>query len=252
MSDSTFPQNPQSPQNPYGSQNPYISQDPQASLGRQYYQHNPQDPLGQQSYPQGPSAAGQVPPAPKEKKKGGCFKWGGIAAGAVVVLAVAASLTGGGDTDAGSDSEAASLFGSETAVAADSGTVENADFAEAPEAGADEQQGQTGEQQKQDEKVPTEYKNALRKAEIYANRMHMSKAGIYDQLTSEYGEKFSPEAAQYAMDNLDADWNKNALEKARIYQDSMAMSPDAVYEQLTSEYGEQFTPEEAQYAVDNL
>ena len=82
--------------------------------------------------------------------------------------------------------------------------------------------------------------------------MHMSKAGIYDQLTSEYGEKFSPEAAQYAMDNLEADWNKNALEKARIYQDSMAMSPDAVYEQLTSEYGEQFTPEEAQYAVDNL
>lgn len=82
--------------------------------------------------------------------------------------------------------------------------------------------------------------------------MHMSKAGIYGQLTSEYGEKFSPEAAQYAMDNLEADWNKNALEKARSYQDSMAMSPDAIYDQLTSEYGEQFTPEEAQYAVDNL
>lgn len=62
MSNSTFPQNPQSPQNPYGSQNPYVSQDPQASPGQQYYQHNPQDPLGQQSYPQGPSAAGQVPP----------------------------------------------------------------------------------------------------------------------------------------------------------------------------------------------
>lgn len=232
MSDSTFPQNPQSPQNPYGSQ-------------------NPQDPLSQQPYPQGPSAAGQVPPALKEKKKGGCFKWGGFAAGAVVVLAVAASLTGGGDTDSDSDSEAASLFGSETAVAADSGTVENADFAESPEAGLGEQQKQET-QEKQDEKVSTEYKNALRKAEIYANRMHMSKAGIYDQLTSEYGEKFSPEAAQYAMDNLEADWNKNALEKARIYQDSMAMSPDAVYEQLTSEYGEQFTPEEAQYAVDNL
>ena len=239
MSDSTFPQNPQSPQNPYGSQhpyssqNPYISQDPQASLGQQSYQHNPQDPLGQQSDPQGLSAAGQMPAAPKEKKKGGCFKWGGIAAGAVVVLAVAANLTGGGDTDSGADSEAASLFGSETAVAADSGTVENADFAESSESGVEEQQEKVEEQQKQDEKVPTEYKNALRKAEIYANRMHMSKAGIYDQLTSEYGEKFSPEAAQYAMDNLEVDWNKNALEKARSYQDSMAMSPDAIYEQLT-------------------
>lgn len=254
MSDSTFPQNPQSPQNPYSPEGSYGSQNPQASLGQQSYQHNPQDPLGQQSYPQGSSAAGQMAQAPKEKKKGGCFKWGGIAAGAVVVLAVAASLTGGGDADSGSDSEAVSLFGSDTAVTADSGSVENADFAESPGA-AVEEQGQAEEQEKQDkqdEKVPTEYKNALRKAKSYSDLMHMSKAGIYDQLTSEYGEKFSPEAAQYAMDNLEVDWNKNALEKARSYQDSMAMSPDAIYEQLTSEYGEQFTPEEAQYAVDNL
>lgn len=248
MSDSTFPQNPQGPQNPYGPEGSYGSQD---SLGQQSYQHNPQDPLGQQSYPQGSSAAGQMAQAPKEKKKGGCFKWGGIAAGAVVVLAVAASLTGGGDADSGSDSEAASLFGSDTAVAADSGSVENADFAENPGAAVGEQDD-TEKQEKQDEKVPTEYKNALRKAKSYSDLMHMSKAGIYDQLTSEYGEKFSPEAAQYAMDNLEADWNKNALEKARSYQDSMAMSPDAIYDQLTSEYGEQFTPEEAQYAVDNL
>ena len=130
----------------------------------------------------------------------------------------------------------------------------NADFAEDP-AAAVEEQDQAEEQEKQDkqdEKVPTEYKNALRKAKSYSDLMHMSKAGIYDQLTSEYGEKFSPEAAQYAMDNLEVDWNKNALEKARSYQDSMAMSPDAIYDQLTSEYGEQFTPEEAQYAVDNL
>lgn len=33
--------------------------------------------------------------------------------------------------------------------------------------------------------------------------MHMSKARIYDQLTSEYGEKFTAEEAQYAIDNLD-------------------------------------------------
>ena len=33
--------------------------------------------------------------------------------------------------------------------------------------------------------------------------MHMSKQKIYDQLTSEYGEKFTAEEAQYAIDNLD-------------------------------------------------
>ena len=82
--------------------------------------------------------------------------------------------------------------------------------------------------------------------------MHMSKAGIYDQLVSEYGELFTEEEAQYAIDNMSADWNANALEKAKTYQDSMSMSPDALYDQLVSEYGEKFTAEEAQYAVDNL
>ena len=80
----------------------------------------------------------------------------------------------------------------------------------------------------------------------------MSKAGLYDQLTSEYGEQFSAEAAQYAIDNLDADYKANALEKAKTYYIDMSMSKDAVYDQLVSEYGEQFTEEEAQYAIDNL
>ncbi|MBP2099766.1 hypothetical protein J2Z52_002583 [Enterococcus rivorum] len=76
--------------------------------------------------------------------------------------------------------------------------------------------------------------------------------GIYDQLISEYGEKFSPEAAQYAIDNLKADWNANALAKAKSYQESMAMSPEAIRDQLISEHGEKFTPEEADYAIQNL
>lgn len=102
------------------------------------------------------------------------------------------------------------------------------------------------------EDVPTEYKSALKKAKVYSDNMSMSKVGLYDQLTSEYGEKFTAEAAQYAIDNINADWNKNALNKAKIYQKDMAMSPSAIYDQLISEYGEKFTPEEAQYAIDNL
>ena len=80
----------------------------------------------------------------------------------------------------------------------------------------------------------------------------MSKVGIHDQLISEHGEKFSPEAAQYAIDNLNADFNANALKKAKSYQKTMAMSPDAIRDQLVSEYGEKFTPEEAEYAIQNL
>lgn len=97
-----------------------------------------------------------------------------------------------------------------------------------------------------------EYKNALRKAESYAKNMHMSKQRIYDQLTSEYGENFPADAAQYAIDNLVADWNANALAKAKSYQSNMAMSKQRIYDQLTSEYGERFTVEEAQYAIDHL
>lgn len=98
----------------------------------------------------------------------------------------------------------------------------------------------------------TGQKNALKKAESYSNTMHMSKNGIYKQLTSEYGEGFTKEEAQYAIDNMKADWKANALAKAKSYQESMGMSKSAIYKQLTSEYGEGFTAEEAQYAIDHL
>lgn len=96
----------------------------------------------------------------------------------------------------------------------------------------------------------TEEKNALKKAESYSKTMHMSKQGIYNQLTSSI-EGFTKEAAQYAIDNVDADWNVNALEKAKSYQKTMSMSKQAVYNQLTSSI-EGFTKTEAQYAIDHL
>lgn len=111
-------------------------------------------------------------------------------------------------------------------------------------------QEETKKEEKKD--IPTEYKSALTKAKLYADNMNMSKQSIYEQLTSEYGEKFSAEAAQYAIDNLQVDYKQNALKKAQSYQESMSMSPRAIYDQLVSEYGEKFTAEEAQYAIDNL
>jgi hypothetical protein len=100
--------------------------------------------------------------------------------------------------------------------------------------------------------VPAEYKSALNKAASYANTMHMSKRGVYDQLVSEYGEKFSTEAAQYAADNVKVDWNANALAKAKTYQENMNMSPASIHDQLTSENGEKFTQAEADYAIQHL
>ena len=100
--------------------------------------------------------------------------------------------------------------------------------------------------------TPKEYRNALAKAQLYVDMMYMSKARLHDQLTSPYGEGFSEEAAQYALEHVKADWKKNALMTARNYRDNLHMSSAAIKTQLTSPYGEQFTQEEAQYAMEHL
>lgn len=100
-------------------------------------------------------------------------------------------------------------------------------------------------------KPSLEYLNALEKAKTYAETLYMSKKAIYKQLTSEYGEQFSSDAATYAINNLKINWKENALVKAKTYSD-MKMSKKAIYDQLVSEYGEQFTSSEAQYAIDHL
>lgn len=98
--------------------------------------------------------------------------------------------------------------------------------------------------------LPTEYLNALAKAEVYSTDFNMSKRAIFKQLTSSF-EGFTQDAAQYAIDNLVADYKANALAKAKVYSSDFNMSKNAIYKQLTSDF-EQFTADEAQYAIDNL
>ena len=101
-------------------------------------------------------------------------------------------------------------------------------------------------------KVSMEFRNALFKGQMYSDTMHMSKAAIYNQLTSQYGEKFPKDAADYAIANIKADYKKNALEKAKTYQKEIQMSASSIHNQLMSSYGEKFTQEEADYAIANL
>lgn len=172
-------------------------------------------------------------------------RWWFIAIVVVFVIGIFGSLGGGKKTEVKDD---------ETTEISSSNETENEKAVVSEETKESESvaETKTEESKPAEPAVPTEYKNALRKAEQYSKMMHMSKQGIYDQLTSEYGEKFPAEAAQYAVDNLKADYNANALEKAKQYRDTMAMSNDSIYDQLTSDAGEKFTPEEARYAVDNL
>lgn len=51
--------------------------------------------------------------------------------------------------------------------------------------------------------LQADYKeNALKKAKSYQD-MDMSSSAIYDQLISDYGEKFTKDEAQYAVDHLE-------------------------------------------------
>ena len=98
----------------------------------------------------------------------------------------------------------------------------------------------------------SEYSAALEKAKSYNSWANMSKKRLYKQLTSKYGEKFQSDAAQYAIDHLNADYKSNALAKAKNYRKWFKDSKSAIYKQLVSPYGEEFTEEEANYAIQKL
>ncbi|WP_239724680.1 MULTISPECIES: Ltp family lipoprotein [unclassified Mammaliicoccus] len=104
----------------------------------------------------------------------------------------------------------------------------------------------------EDDEVSREYKNALNSAKNYQEILPMSKAGLFDQLTSSAGDQYPEDAAQYAIDNLKADYKENALKAAENYEDIMPMSDSELFDQLTSDAGDKYTNEEAQYAIDNL
>lgn len=97
--------------------------------------------------------------------------------------------------------------------------------------------------------IEAEREAALKKAEFCSDNMYMSKLGIYNELTSK-SEMFTQGAAEYAIENMKADWNANALEMAKSDQQE-GMSHEEIYLHLTSDE-EGFTEEEADYAVSHL
>lgn len=103
--------------------------------------------------------------------------------------------------------------------------------------------------------VPQEYKDALRVARTYASQ-NCSREGIFLEMTAPVGGSFSPEAVNYALDNINVDWKGNALSYAQEQAASGFMSRQAIYNTLVSDYYDayygRFTEEEAQYAMDHV
>ena len=101
--------------------------------------------------------------------------------------------------------------------------------------------------------ISQEYINALLNAYSYSDSCHMSKKGLYEQLVSDDGDGFPPDAARYAVEHAEIDYKENALETAKSYYygEHLHLSRRDVYEQLIDEC-EMFTEEEAKYALDHL
>ena len=86
----------------------------------------------------------------------------------------------------------------DSTVPANETTTESTETSVVPEEGQEAPVEEQPAEESND--VPREYEQALKKAESYLKFSHFSYQGLYDQLTSEYGENFTPEQAQYAVD----------------------------------------------------
>lgn len=95
--------------------------------------------------------------------------------------------------------------------------------------------------------------NAIDSALSYLDFSAFSRAGLFEQLTSEYGEGYEPADAEFALAYLEqnalVDWNAEAVESAESYLEFTSFSRQGLYDQLTSEYGSGFTPAQAEHAL---
>lgn len=93
-------------------------------------------------------------------------------------------------------------------------------------------------------KLSAAEENAVRAAEMYLDTMAFSKSGLFEQLRY---EGYSKRDAEFAVKNVDADWNEQAAKAAQTYLDTMPFSRSSLIEQL--EYSG-FTTPQATYGVD--
>lgn len=97
---------------------------------------------------------------------------------------------------------------------------------------------------------------AVESAQSYLELSGFSRAGLIDQLSSEYGDKYTAEEAAAAVQHLEdsslVDWKEEAVQAAQSYLEYSEFSREGLIDQLTSEYGDKFTAEEAEYAVSQV
>ena len=117
---------------------------------------------------------------------------------------------------------------------------------EAEEKAKKEAEEEAKRQAEEEQQKATEYANVVKTARNYLDFMAFSRKGLIDQLVY---EGYSQESAEYAVDNIGADWNQQCAKKAEDYLDYMSFSRDGLYQQLAYEG---FTDEQIQYGLSQV
>jgi hypothetical protein len=220
---------------------------------------------GQQPYPgQTQYAPGPQPPAPPQEQPGyGQPPWtpqqpvhgpgqphrrkswpgrhkvltGLIAAGAIVIIAVAASASNKPSTPTANTAAAGS-------TASPSAAVSSARASSAPSTpAAPASPSMTGAQQQ-----------AVDAAQEYLSEgQGFSEQGLLSQLTSSAGNGFSNSDAEFAISHLSPDWDAQAVDAANGYlSEGQGFSEQGLFQQLTANAGDGFTESQAEYAINSV
>lgn len=99
------------------------------------------------------------------------------------------------------------------------------------------------------QELTNQQKNAVRSAEAYLRMSGFSRAGLIEQLSSEYGDGYEVSDATVAVDSLSVDWSEQAARSAKDYLEMSGFSCRGLIDQLASDYGSQFTESEAEYGA---
>lgn len=180
---------------------------------------------------------------PPEKKRGKGLKIAGGVVGFFVVVGVISSLSGG--EDSATTSASASSSSAPASAAAPSSVKPKASTPAkapaAPSSAAPKEEGTASQ------------RNALRSAENYLEFKGFSKAGLIDQLSSEFADKYSKADATWAVNHLQGvNWNEQAVRAGQAYLDLQGFSRAGLIQQLSSPYADKFTKAEATYAAKKL
>ena len=92
-------------------------------------------------------------------------------------------------------------------------------------------------------------KNAVRSAKSYLSMSGFSRAGLIEQLSSQYGDGYEKEDATVAVDNLSVNWNEQATRSAQDYLEMMGFSCQGLIRQLSSDAGDGYTRAQATYGA---